>query len=77
MRYSLAQRLLFVGLLWLSGPAAEACAVCRPRVQAGIHNAAYITNLLLVLLPVALLLLGGVGLFFAADIRHHFRLRRA
>jgi hypothetical protein len=44
--------------------------VCRPRVEAGIHNGAYTANLLLVLLPVALLLLGGLGLFFAADIRH-------
>ena len=70
-------RAIFVALLWLLGAAAEACAVCRPRVQAGIHNGAYSANLLLVLLPVALLLLGGLGLFFAADIRHRILLRRA
>ena len=67
---------LVVALLGLPAAVAEACAVCRPRVAAGIHDAAYPVNLLLVLLPVALLL-GGVGLFFAADIRHRFLLRRA
>ena len=57
-------------LLMFLPVAASACAVCRPRVQAGIHNSAYVPNLILVLLPVALLLLGGLGLFFASTIRH-------
>lgn len=65
-----------MGLFWLSGGAAGACAVCRSRVQAGIHNGAYGANLGLVLLPVALLLLGGVGVYFAADIRHRLLVRR-
>ena len=65
-----------MGLLPLLPGAARACAVCRPRVQAGIHNEAYAANLLLVLLPVALLLLGGLGLFFAGDLRHRFRTAR-
>jgi hypothetical protein len=69
--------LLTLLFLLLTSPATWACAVCRPRVQAGIHNEAYTANLLLVLLPVALLLAGGLGLFFAADIRHRFHLRRA
>ncbi|WP_046244158.1 hypothetical protein [Hymenobacter terrenus] len=64
-------------LLLLTSPAAWACTVCRPRVQAGIHNDAYTANLLLILLPVAVLLLAGLGLFFAADIRHRFTLRHA
>ena len=69
---------LFLLLLGLClGPAAWGCAVCRPRVEAGIHNGAYTANLLLVLLPVALLLLGGLGLFFAADIQHRFRSPRS
>jgi hypothetical protein len=70
-------KVLLGGLLWLPAAVANACAVCRPRVQAGIHNAAYSANLLLVLLPVAVLLLGGLGLFFAADIRHRFLARPA
>ncbi|MBO2011883.1 hypothetical protein [Hymenobacter negativus] len=45
-------------------PKAQACAWCRPRVEAGIHDAAYGQRLLLVLLPVALLLAAGLGLFF-------------
>jgi hypothetical protein len=68
--------LLSVALLGLCCGAAGACAVCRPRVQAGIHDEAYAANLLLVLLPVGLLLLGGVGLFFADNFRH-FLVRRS
>jgi hypothetical protein len=60
------RRLLLAVAAWLLAllPAA-ACTVCRPRVQAGIHNEAYAANLLLVLLPVALLLALGLGLFWA------------
>ena len=50
--------------LLLAPPPARACAWCRPRVEAGIHDAAYGKRLLLVLLPVGLLLGLGVGLFF-------------
>lgn len=42
----------------------QACAWCRPRVEAGIHDAAYGHRLLLVLLPGVLLLAGGLALFF-------------
>ena len=57
---------LLVALFSLSGalPMARACTWCRPRVEAGIHDAAYGQRLLLVLLPVALLLAVGLGLFF-------------
>lgn len=51
---------------------AEACAWCRPRVQAGIYTPAYSANLLLVLLPVAVLLALGVGLFYWDRLRHYF-----
>jgi hypothetical protein len=67
--------LLLLGLCL--GPAAWGCAVCRPRVEAGIHNGAYTANLLLVMLPVAVVLLGGLGLFFAADINHRLRSLRS
>lgn len=52
-------------LLGLAAAPARACRVCRPRVQAGIHAADYQANLLLVLLPVALLLGLGLALYFA------------
>ncbi|MBX0292371.1 hypothetical protein K3G63_18130 [Hymenobacter sp. HSC-4F20] len=54
--------------LLLTGPGAQACRVCRPRVQAGIHNTEYTANLLLLLLPVVLLLLIGVGVYFASAL---------
>jgi hypothetical protein len=67
---------LLVGLLtWalsLVSSAAWACRVCRPRVQATIYTPEYTGNLLLLLLPVAILLVAGVGLYFATDIKRYF-----
>ncbi|OON69773.1 hypothetical protein [Hymenobacter sp. CRA2] len=65
--------ILSAGLLsgWLSQPA-WACRVCRPRVQAGIHTADYAANLLWLLLPVALLIGGGLAVYFAADVKRRF-----
>ena len=59
-------------LLWAPATLAWACRVCRPRVQATIHAPNYTQNLLLVLLPVGLLLLLGVGLFFASSFTRRF-----
>ena len=53
---------------------AWACQVCRPRVQATIHAPDYTHNLVLVLLPVVLLLLVGVGLFFVDAFTRRFSL---
>ncbi|SHL17071.1 hypothetical protein [Hymenobacter psychrotolerans] len=61
--------------LCLNAPQAWACQVCRPRVQAAIHAPGYTANLGLLLLPVGVLLLVGLGVFFASDIRQ--RLPRA
>ena len=52
-------------LAWLLPAASHACAVCRPKVQATIHNADYSANAALLLLPVALLLALGLGLYYA------------
>jgi hypothetical protein len=57
--------------LWLA-PAAWACPWCRPRVQAGIYTPAYTANVLLVLMPVALLLALGVALFYWDKLRPYF-----
>jgi hypothetical protein len=59
---------LLSGLLLLLPTVASACAICRPKVQAAIHNADYSVNVLLLLLPVALLLAVGVGLYYADAI---------
>ena len=53
---------LLVLLFWL--PAARACPVCRPKVEAGIYDAAYSANVLVVLLPVAVMVALGLGLFY-------------
>jgi hypothetical protein len=63
--------LMLLAYLWLA-PAAEACPWCRPRVRAGIYTPAYTTNVLLVLLPVALLLALGLALFYWDKLRPCF-----
>lgn len=59
-------RRLFLTLLssLLLAPAAWACPWCRPKVQAGIYTPAYSANVLLVLLPVAVLLAVGVAVYY-------------
>lgn len=57
-----------IGLL-LTGPLAHACRVCRPRVQAQIHTPDYSANLLVLLLPIAVVLLVGAGVYFAPALR--------
>lgn len=67
-------RKLFLALLCSLGtmPLAWACPWCRPRVRAGIYTPAYPTNVLLVLLPVAILLALGVGVFYWDKLRPYF-----
>jgi hypothetical protein len=59
---------LLSSLLGMLPALASACAVCRPKVQAAIHNADYSVNVGLLLLPLALLLIVGVGLYYADAI---------
>jgi hypothetical protein len=58
----------FSSLLGLLPAVALACSICRPKVQAAIHNADYSVNVLMLLLPLALLLAVGVGLYYADAI---------
>jgi hypothetical protein len=58
----------FSSLLGLLPAVASACSICRPKVQAAIHNADYSVNVLMLLLPLALLLVVGVGLYYADAI---------
>ncbi len=60
--------LTLLSSLWLA-PAAWACPWCRPRVRAGIYTPAYAANVLLVLLPVAVLLAVGVAVFYWDKLR--------
>lgn len=57
--------LVAVVALGVAAPAARACAVCRPQVDATVYDAAYTTRLALVTLPVLLLVAGAVGLLVA------------
>lgn len=59
-------------LLLLSPLPVWACRVCRPRVQAAIHGPDYAVNLGVLLLPVGVLLLLGLGVFCAPTIRRFF-----
>lgn len=67
---------LLASLLGLAPALAHACAVCRPKVQAAIHTADYSVNMGLLLLPVALLLALGVGLYYAEALVAWGRQRR-
>ncbi|RZK23589.1 MAG: hypothetical protein EOO56_04505 [Hymenobacter sp.] len=53
----------------LVAPTAWACPWCRPKVQAGIYTPAYSVNVLLVLLPVAVLLAVGMAVFYWDKLR--------
>jgi len=66
------QTALLIGLLTGLVAPAWACRVCRPRVQAAIHAPDYTQNIALVLLPVGVLLLLGLGLFFASSFTRRF-----
>ncbi|WP_400194131.1 hypothetical protein [Hymenobacter sp. B81] len=52
-----------------SSGAGWACTVCRPRVQAAIYQPNYAQNLGLLLVPVALLLALGAGVYFFEDLK--------
>jgi len=64
-------------LLLLGHGASWACRVCRPKVQAQIHTAEYSANLVVLLLPVGILLVLGLGLFFAPTLQKRFTVSSA
>jgi hypothetical protein len=68
MRSFLAKAPAMLVSLLLATNTAWACPVCRPKVQAAVYNQHYLTTALLVLLPVLLLAVGGVGLYFSSRI---------
>ena len=59
---------LVFALQVVGASAAQACAVCRPKVQAAIYNPDYAANALLMLLPVGLLVTGALLLFFSSEL---------
>jgi len=63
---------LFIGyllaIIWLLPTVCQACTVCRPKVQAAIHTPEYSANVALLLLPVVVLLLLGLGLYYIGPV---------
>jgi hypothetical protein len=53
------------GLLLLTGPAVWSCPTCRPLVKAGVYESHFTSNLLLLLVPLAVLgvVVAGFHLF--------------
>jgi len=57
-------------LLWLfAGSSVWACPGCRGQVKASIYRPDYPFNLLMLLLPVIILLLTGLSLYYAGSIQ--------
>ncbi|GAB2949447.1 hypothetical protein GCM10027048_13160 [Hymenobacter coalescens] len=50
------------------GSAAQACTVCRPKVEAGIYTAGYSANALVLLLPILLLVGGSLLLYYSPKL---------
>jgi hypothetical protein len=55
---------------------AWACPSCRPAVESGVYNQNFVANLLLLLLPLAVLGAIGIGIHFSDAIIAQFRLAR-
>lgn len=56
-----------------SGTGAWACPTCRPLVKAGVYQQGFGGNLLELLLPLGVLGLVVVGLYFFADSMFGFK----
>lgn len=59
---------LAASALFFNGTALWACPQCRPVVNAGVYNQDFGENLFLVLLPLAVLFVIGVGIHFSDAI---------
>ena len=68
MKSRLTKAFALLLVLLLAAKPAWACPVCRPKVQAAIYGPHYLATALLVLLPVLLLVAGGVGLYFSSRL---------
>jgi hypothetical protein len=59
-----------VSVLFLSiAPAAAACPECRAQVNSGVYGPDFPVVLFVMLLPLAVLALVGLGVYYADDIR--------
>jgi hypothetical protein len=58
---------LLAAMLLSSSTAAWSCPYCRPLVKAGVYAQNFTSNLLVLLLPIAVLAVIGVGIYYFAD----------
>ena len=56
-----------------SNAALQACPSCRPLVKSGVYNSDFGSNLLVLLLPIAVLAAIGFGLYFSDAIAVRLR----
>jgi hypothetical protein len=56
-------------ILAVSGNRVFACPECRSQVREQVFNANFLPTLSVVLLPVAVILVIGLGLFYAGEIK--------
>ncbi|HEX8355313.1 MAG TPA: hypothetical protein VF611_20575 [Pyrinomonadaceae bacterium] len=60
---------VFVGIIFQALTATvSACPECRAKVEGGIYNQNFLSNLLFMLLPVLVITVTGVGLYHADAI---------
>lgn len=62
-------------MLALGDAAVWACSYCRPTVNADVYNRYFADNLLVLLLPLAVLSMIGIALHFSDEIVDRMRRR--
>lgn len=70
---SVTQRFIrrLAGVVFFSSVASQvrACPECRAQVDSGVYSGDFIATLLIVLLPIIVLAVIGVGIYYAGDIK--------
>ena len=62
----IASLVSFSGMVW-------GCPQCTPLVKSGIYNQNFADNLIVLLLPIAVLLIIGAGVYFMEPIKARLR----
>lgn len=69
----LAELLLFLSV----APSVWACPECRAQVNSGVYSQNFSGTLLVMLLPIIVLALVGVGIYYADDIKTKLKGRKS
>ena len=57
----------------LNAASAAACSLCRAQVESGIYDRDFAFNLFIILLPIVLLAVVGIGIYASEDVYEKFR----